>query len=187
MDNKTEKRLNGIDVEGLQEFRKDISNHSDHAMIDYKVNLEWLGGTKSRVTTKEIILGGERHSRNFSFIVDEPEQLLGQNTHPTPQEYLLGGMGACMLVGFSVGAAVEGIELEKLEIEITSGLDLRGFLEVDPDAPISLKDVKYTIKVKGNGTKDQFEKIHQTVIKTSPNRATVANSINIIPELVIEE
>ncbi|MDQ0247837.1 putative OsmC-like protein [Bacillus fengqiuensis] len=187
MENKIEEKLNGIDVDALKEYRSNIAHYPENAMIDYKINLKWLGGTKSMVTTKGITLGGQELSRNFSFVIDEPEQLLGENTNPTPQEYLLGGMGACMLVGYTVGASVLGIQLEKLELDIESGLDLRGFLEVDPNAPVGLKDVNYTIRVKGNGTKEQFEEIHQKVIQTSPNRATIANPINIVPKLVVEE
>ncbi|MGM0890551.1 MAG: OsmC family protein [Bacillota bacterium] len=92
-----------------------------------------------------------------------------------------------MMVGYSVGASVMGITLDKLEIDLEAGLDLRGFLDVDPEAPIGFKEVKYTIRVKGNGTKEQYEKLHEAVIKTSPNRATIANAITIVPELVIED
>lgn len=178
---------NGINVTGLLDFKEDISKNPNNAMIDYTVNLQWLGGTKSKVTTTGITLGNETLERNFSFIIDEPQQLLGEDSTPTPQEYLLGGMGGCILVGYSVGASVLGITLEKLEIDIEAGLDLRGFLEVNPDSPIGFKNVKYTITVKGDGTKEQFERIHQTVIKTSPNRATIANPINILCDLVVEE
>ncbi|MGM8365986.1 OsmC family protein [Virgibacillus sp. W0181] len=183
----SEQIFNDINVPALKDYIEEIKQSADSAMIDYKVNLEWQGGTKSKVTTKGIQLGDQTLERNFSFIVDEPEQLLGENKHPTPQEYLLGGMGACMMVGFSVGASVMGITLEKLEIDMDAGLDLRGFLEVDPNAPIAFKDVKYKIRVKGDGTKEQYEKIHQTVIKTSPNRATIENAIPIVPELIIED
>lgn len=179
--------INDINVKGLKAFIGEIEENKNSAMIDYKVNLEWQGGTKSKVTTKGIQLGEEKLERNFSFIVDEPEQLLGENNYPTPQEYLLGGMGSCMMVGYSVGASVMGIELEKLEIDMDAGLDLRGFLEVDPNAPIPFKEVKYTITVKGNGTKEQYEKIHDTVIKTSPNRATIEQAIPIVSDLIIED
>ena len=179
--------LNGINVEALENYKKAISVNPDNAMIDYNVTLQWLGGTKSRVKVNDIELGGEKIERNFTFDIDEPVQLLGENTNPTPQEYLLGGMGACMIVGYTVGAAMKGIKLEKLEIDIQSGLDLRGFLEVNPSSPIGLKEVKYTIRVKGNGTKEDFEEIHQKVIETSPNRATIAEPIKIVPELVVEE
>ncbi|AZV59419.1 OsmC family protein [Peribacillus frigoritolerans] len=182
-----ETHINGINVPALKSYIEEVKQNPKNAMIDYKVNLQWQGGTKSKVTTKGIQLGDQSLERNFSFIIDEPEQILGENTNPTPQEYLLGGMGACMIVGYSVGASVMGITLDKLEIDLEAGLDLRGFLEVDPEAPIGFKDVNYTIRVKGNGTKEQYEKIHQTVIKASPNLATIANAITIVPEMVIED
>jgi uncharacterized OsmC-like protein len=178
---------NGINVKGLQDFKKDIAINPENGMINYKVNLEWLGGTKSKVTTTGITLGNDKLNRNFSFIIDEPEQILGENTNPTPQEYLLGGMGGCILVGYSVGASVLGITLEKLEVDLEADLDLRGFTEVNPDSPIGFIDVKYTIRVKGDGTREQFESIHQKVIETSPNRATISNPINVICDLEIEE
>jgi uncharacterized OsmC-like protein len=178
---------NGINVPALKGFKQEVSNNAESGMIDYNVSLEWIGGTKSKVTTTGITLGGQQLERNFTFVIDEPKQLLGENTNPTPQEYLLGGMGACMVVGYTVGASVLGITLEKLEIDLKAGLDLRGFLAVNPNSPIGFKDVIYTIRVKGNGTKEQLEQIHNTVIKTSPNRATIANKINILSELIIEE
>jgi uncharacterized OsmC-like protein len=177
---------NEINVTALQNYKQEITKNPKSGMIDYNVNLKWLGGTKSKVTTTGVTLGDQHLSRSFSFIIDEPEQLLGENSHPTPQEYLLGGMGGCMIVGYTVGASLLGITLEKLEVDLQAGLDLRGFLEVDPNAPVGFKDVKYTIRVKGNGTKEQFEQIHKTVINSSPNRATIANKIKIIPELLIE-
>lgn len=179
--------INDVNVENLKDYMGVITNDKEKAMIDYNVNLEWQGGTKSKVTTNDIQLGDETLKRDFSFYIDEPEQLLGKNDYPTPQEYLLGGMGACMMVGYSVGASMKGIELEKLEIELAAGLDLRGFLEVDPNSPIPFKEVKYTVHVKGNGTQEQFEEIHDTVMKTSPNRATIAEAIPIVPNLVVEK
>ncbi len=183
---KLTEHLNEINVPALKGYIEEVTNNPESAMIDYKVNLEWQGGTKSKVTTKGITLGDQMLERNFSYVVDEPPQLLGEDTNPTPQEYLLGGMGSCMIVGYAVGASVMGIKLEKLEIDIEAGLNLRGFLEVDPTAPIGFKDVKYTIRVKGDGTKEQFEKIHQKVIDYSPNRANITNAIKVIPNLVIE-
>ncbi|WP_067726525.1 OsmC family protein [Oceanobacillus damuensis] len=179
--------LNGIDVNGLQNYKNNISENDEDAMIDYKVNLEWLGGTKSRVTTKGITLGNQELSRDFSFEIDEPNQLLGKDSKPTPQEYLLGGLGACMLVGYTVGASVKGIKLEKLEINIEGGLDLRGFLEVNPNSPIGMTDIKYNIVVKGNGSEKDFQEIHKKVVETSPNRATLANPVNIRSELIVEK
>src|SRR5699024_4479312 len=92
--------INDVNVENLKDYMGVITNDKEKAMIDYNVNLEWQGGTKSKVTTNDIQLGDETLKRDFSFYIDEPEQLLGKNDYPTPQEYLLGGMGACMMVGY---------------------------------------------------------------------------------------
>ncbi|MFD1706291.1 OsmC family protein [Siminovitchia sediminis] len=181
------KQLNDINIPALNNYIEEITGNPDQAMVDYNIKLEWQGGTKSKVTTKGMTFGEQQIKRDFTFVVDEPPQLLGEDTHPTPQEYLLAGMGSCMMVGYAVGASMMGIELEKLEIEMEAGLNLRGFLEVDPEAPIGFKGVTYTIRVKGNGTKEQFEKIHEKVINYSPNRANITDSIHVIPNLVIEE
>src|SRR5699024_7421785 len=100
--------INEINTQGLKDYIEVIKKEKEEAMIDYKVNLEWQGGNKSKVTTTGIQLGSQKLERDFSFIIDEPEQLLGKNEYPTPQEYLLGGMGACMMVGYSVGASMMG-------------------------------------------------------------------------------
>ncbi|MDR7079763.1 putative OsmC-like protein [Neobacillus niacini] len=187
MSNKVNELINGINVEGLENYKRVISENAEDAMIDYRVKLQWLGGTKSKVTTQGITLGKQEIKRNFSFEIDEPPQLLGNDSKPTPQEYLLGGFGACMVVGYTVGAAVKGIKLEKLEIDIEGGLDLRGFLEVNPTSPIGMKEVKYIIRVKADGSEEDLKEIHQKVIETSPNRATIADEVKVVSELVIEK
>lgn len=63
--------------------------------------------------------------------VDEPFELLGENTAPNPQEYLMTALNTCVTVGYVAGAAVRGIMLETLEIKTKGELDLRGFLGID--------------------------------------------------------
>lgn len=177
--------LNDINVEALKGYMGELTNNQKPGSIDYNLNLEWAGGTKTKVKTEEIILDDNKEKREFTFMVDEPMELLGENDYPTPQEYLLAGMGSCMMVGFAVGATMKGIELKKLNIKIKSGLDLNGFLQTKKGAHVPLKQVDYIIEVKGNGSQEDFDEIHEVVKKTSPNRATIANKINIVSDLQI--
>ena len=55
--------------------------------------------------------------------------------------------------------------LTKLELEITGDIDLRGFLDIDP----SITRLHYTVRLAGNGIREQFEKTHEVVQRTSPN------------------
>ena len=95
-------------------------------------------------------------------------------------------MNACMLVGYVVGASVKGITLEKLEIETEGELDLRGFLGIDENVKPGYDTIKYQVRIKGNGTPEQFQEIHETVIRTSPNRFNMANPIKLESELLVE-
>ena len=48
-------------------------------------------------------------------------------------------------------------------------LDLRGFLGLSDDIVPGYESIDYEVRIKGDGTPEQFEEIHQTVMKTSPN------------------
>jgi uncharacterized OsmC-like protein len=118
--------------------------------------------------------------------VDEPHELLGQNSAPNPQEMLMTALNACITVGYVAGAAVKGITLEKVEIDTAGELDLRGFLGIDPDVPPGYETLRYTVRLKGNGTPEQYREIHETVIRTSPNYFNVSRPIRIDAKLEVE-
>jgi uncharacterized OsmC-like protein len=98
----------------------------------------------------------------------------------------MSGLNACMMVGYVANAALKGITLEKLEIETTGSLDLRGFLGLDASVKPGFDEIQYTVRIKGDGTPEQIEEIHQTVIALSPNRWTIANAVRLVPTLVVE-
>ena len=65
-------------------------------------------------------------------------------------------------VGYVAGAALQGITLERLEVETSGSLDLRGFLGIDPAVLPGYHTIRYTVRLKGDGTPAQFEAIHET-------------------------
>lgn len=98
----------------------------------------------------------------------------------------MSAMNACMLVGYVVGAAVRGITLTKLEIETEGALDLRGFLGIDPTVKPGYDTLRYTVRIAGDGIAEQFEAIHRTVMRTSPNRFNLAMPISLEASLEVE-
>jgi hypothetical protein len=81
---------------------------------------------------------------------------------------------------------VRGITLENLQIETDGDIDLRGFLGIDPAVPPGYEQLNYTVRIKGNGTKEQFAEIHEAVMATSPNFYNVSRPVDLKPILVIE-
>ncbi len=74
-------------------------------------------------------------ARDHIILADEPEEILGSNEAPNPQELLMAALNACMTVGYVAGAAKRGISLHRLEIETKGTLDLRGFFALSDAVP----------------------------------------------------
>ena len=179
-------RVNGLDLEALGNVVKEIERDPAKGMVSFRVKSEWKGQTRSEATVESYTIGGEKIDRKFKIAVDEPLELLGENTAPNPQEMLMTALNACVMVGYVAGAAVNGITLEKLELETSGELDLRGFLGLDDTVRPGYESIAYKVRIKGNGTPEQFEEIHKNVMKTSPNYFNVSQPIRINAELEVE-
>ena len=177
--------VNGIDVDALQAVAADIAANPAKGMVEFRVKSNWKGQTRSEATVESYTLGGEKIDRKFKMMVDEPFELLGENTAPNPQEYLMTALNACVMVGYVAGAAIRGIRLESLELVTEGALDLRGFLGIDPTVKPGYDRIRYTVRIKGNGTAEQFREIHETVLKTSPNYFNVTQPVAIDADLVV--
>ena len=156
------------------------------AKTNWRVTTSWQGQTRSRSDVAGFASGGEQVPRHFSIDIDEPCELGGTDRFANPQEHLLAALNACMTVGYVAQCAVHGIRLERLEIETEGEIDLRGFLGVDPAVPPGHETLSYTVRIKGNGTAEQFAEIHEAVMATSPNFHNVSRPIALRPKLVVE-
>jgi uncharacterized OsmC-like protein len=169
--------VNGIDLDALDDVVAAIQTDPSQALVRFSVSTEWNGQTRSRTRVRGFEIAGQHVPRDFEIAADEPLELLGTNAAPNPQELLMAAVNACMTVGYVAGASLHGVRLSKLEIETTGQLDLRGFLGLDDAVPPGYEHVDYTVRIAGDGTPEQFEAIHQAVMKTSPNYFNLARPI----------
>ena len=91
----------------------------------------------------------------------------------------MAAFNACITVGYVAGASVRGITLKSLEIRTRGELDLRGFLGLSDDVPPGYEEIDYEVRIDGDGTPEQFEAIHQNVLKTSPNYFNVSQPVRV--------
>jgi len=186
MEENTNEKLNGIDTEGLKQVMRQISEDPALAKVKFQVTTTWKGTTKSETVVQGYEIGGQKVKRIHSFVIDEPIELLGEDTSANPQEYLMGAMNACILNTYVIAAAMKGIRLEKVVMETEGDLDLRGFLGMDENVIPGYKELKYKVRLKGNGTPEQYEQVHKTVVATSPNYYNISRAIELNTELVFE-
>ena len=177
---------NGIDLQALADVVREVEADPSKGMVGFRVTSAWMGQTKSRATVDSYTLAGQEVPRHFTIDVDEPLELLGTDTAPNPQEMLMAALNACVMVGYVAGAAVNGITLSKLEIETQGQLDLRGFLGLDPNVKPGYDALQYVVRIKGDGSPEQFQEIHETVMKTSPNYFNLSRPVSIEATLEVE-
>jgi uncharacterized OsmC-like protein len=178
--------VNGINVDDLFRLIDDVKREPSKGKTSWRVSTTWQGQALSRSEIESFAIGGEKSPRRFSIDIDEPRELGGSNRFANPQEHLIAALNACMTVGYVAQCAVRGITLESLAIETDGEIDLRGFLGIDPAVPRGYESLSYTVRIKGNGTKEQFAEVHEAVMATSPNFYNLAQAVALKPALVVE-
>ena len=178
--------VNGIDVDDLFALIEGVRREPAKGKTNWRVATTWQGQARSRAEIESYDIGGEKVPRRFSIDIDEPRELGGSNSFANPQDHLIAALNACMTVGYVAQCAVRGITLESLAIETDGEIDLRGFLGIDPAVPQGYENLRYTVRIEGNGTKEQFAEVHKAVMATSPNFYNLSQPVVLKPALVVE-
>ncbi|QZH74117.1 MAG: OsmC family protein [Erythrobacter sp.] len=171
------KTVNGIDLDALADAVSAIEKDPANGKVAFRVRTEWTGQTRSETTIDSCTLGGVKIDRRFKIVADEPHELFGTDSAPNPQELLMSAVNACMMVGYVEHAAMCGVTLTTCRIEMEGEIDLRGALELDPDVPNGYRQLDYVVTLEGDGTREQYEEIHEAVKATSPNFFNINTAI----------
>ncbi|RON13673.1 OsmC family protein [Pseudomonas frederiksbergensis] len=179
--------LNGIDVAALQQFAQGVTEDVTKRKASFNVKTQWEHQTRSVAKVSRYSLAGETYSRDFEIVADEPNELLGQDTAPNPQELLMAALNACMSVGYAANAAMMGIKIHSLEIETDGTLDLRGFLGIEESVNPGYDEVSVVIRLHTDASRERVEELHKVVLKTSVNYANFSKAIRMVPTLEVRE
>lgn len=171
--------LNNVNLEALGNYVAIITNKPAEAIAALGVTATWKDGVNTEITTHSKKIGSAFVEKQFKYQIGEPTELLGDNLNPNPQDYILGGLAGCMMVGFVAGATSKGIKLDSVNLTIVGNLDLRGFLEVDPNVSVGFEELQFNFEVTGSGTEEEYAAIAEHVRKVSPGYKTIAEPVKI--------
>ena len=177
--------VNGLDLGALGDVVEAIQKDPGQAIVGFDVTTRWAGQTRSESTVTGFTIGGKRVARSHTIVADEPRELLGTDDAPNPQELLMAALNACMMVGYVAGASLKGIALESVEIETRGSLDLQGFLGLRDDIPPGYESIDYEVRIKSDGSPEDLEDVHQSVMRTSPNYFNINRPIALNGKLTV--
>lgn len=113
-------------------------------------------------------------------VIDEPPQLLGDDTAPNPTEALLAALGSCISVGIQANAIARGIELYKVELELEGDINITsvwGVGDLGRDKLLGLTDVRVKVHLDGNVSREELAELVAHANEWSPVANTVRRPV----------
>ncbi len=141
---------NGVPTDKLFGTIAKLKENGDLAAFRFSAKNEWINGTASQSTIYEWYGAGADHVHvdEFTFAADHPT--LGHGHGPTPQEYVLHALAACITAGIATGAAARKIELTSVSSTVKGDIDVRGVLGIDADIRRGFSSVAIEFDVQGD-------------------------------------
>ena len=147
----TDTRVNGVDTATLFATIDAVRAQPDLARFQFRVANRWVSGTHNRAVIDRFYGAGQEHhhAKETVLDVDHPAVLVGDDNGPTPAEYLLHALGACLMSGLGNIAAARGIELDEVTATVEGDIDLRGILGIDGTVRNGFDGIRVVFHVKG--------------------------------------
>jgi uncharacterized OsmC-like protein len=112
-------------------------------------------------------------------VVDEPPQLLGDDTAPNPSEALLAALGSCIAVGIHANAVAQGIALSGLELELEADINITsvwGTGDTSPK-PVGFSAVRVRAKIDADADRETLSRMLAHAVEWSPVTGTIRNPV----------
>jgi uncharacterized OsmC-like protein len=153
--------LNGVDVPNLFGTIGAVRDQPELAQFRFRATNRWVAGTHSRTTIEQFSgAGGDHvHKEAFAYDADHPEVLVGADHAPTPVEFLLHALGACLMAGVANIAAARGVTLSKVEASLEGDIDLRGILGISGDVRNGYEQLRVAIRIDGDAPAETLREI----------------------------
>jgi uncharacterized OsmC-like protein len=141
---------NGVDTATLFATLDAVKQAPAAAQFQFRAHNEWISGTHNRSTIRDYFgVGEERaHEQTFVFDADHPAVLVGRDNGPTPVEFVLHALAACLTAGLANIAAARKVTLTEVSSTVSGDIDLNGILGLDGSVRNGYQkiDVRFTVK-----------------------------------------
>ncbi len=126
---------NGVDIDALFGTISVVRSQPELAQFTFRARNTWVSGTHSSTTmgTFSGAGGDHEHKATYAFEADHPAVLVGADEGPTPVEFLLHALAACVTAGIANIAAARGVELRSVTSTVEGDIDLQGILGLDDE------------------------------------------------------
>jgi uncharacterized OsmC-like protein len=124
-----------------------------------------------------------QHEHETVVDADHPAVLVGEDHAPTPVEYLLHAIAACLTAGIANIAAARGVELEEVSSTVEGDVDLLGILGLGgAEVRNGYEQIRVTFHIKG----DADDETLRGLVEQSRRRSAVYDVLTNPTPVVID-
>jgi uncharacterized OsmC-like protein len=161
---------NGVDTATLFATLDAVKGTPEIAKFQFRATNRWVSGTHNQSTIHGYYGAMQEmtHQQPFVFDADHPPVLVGSDNGPTPVEFVLHALAACLTAGLANIAAARGVNLTEVESTVEGDIDLLGILGLSDEVRNGYQQIKVSFKLRG----DDPAKLRQ-VVEQSRKRSAV--------------
>ena len=161
---------NGVDTATLFATLDAVKGDTDLAKFQFRATNRWLSGTHNQSTIHGYHGAKQEmtHRQPFTFDADHPAVLVGTDEGPTPVEFLLHALAACLTSGIANIAAARGVTLTQVSSTVEGDIDLLGILGLSDSVRNGYRQIRVSFVLRG----DDPDKL-RGVVEQSRQRSAV--------------
>jgi uncharacterized OsmC-like protein len=152
---------NGVDTATLFATLDAVKQTPQAAAFQFRAHNQWISGTHNRTTIADYFgVGEERtHEHSFVFDADHPAVLVGRDNGPTPVEFVLHALAACLTAGLANIAAARKVTLTEVRSTVTGDIDLNGILGLNPAVRNGYQQITVRFTIKGDAPANKLREL----------------------------
>ena len=161
---------NGVDTATLFATIDAVKGDPGIAKFRFRATNTWVSGTHNRSTIHGFHGAKQEmtHREPFTFDADHPPVLVGTDNGPTPVEYVLHALAACLTAGIANIAAARGVTLTEVSSTVEGDIDLLGILGLSDQVRNGYQQIRVGFTLRG----DDPDKL-RSVVEQSRQRSAV--------------
>jgi uncharacterized OsmC-like protein len=152
---------NGVDTPTLFATLNVVKGQPELAKFQFRATNRWIRGTNSRSRIEPFKGAGGVHAHKgvHEYDADHPAVLVGGDEAPTPVEFLLHAIAACITSGIANIAAARGVTLTEVRSTVEGDIDLLGILGLSDQVRNGYERIRVSFEIKGDAPPEKLRQI----------------------------
>lgn len=163
---------NGVDLAAVQAIVDCYRKDPGAGRHPFGARVGWLGGyrTETKLAGMTVLRG------------DEPTELGGLGTGPSPEDMLLTAVGQCLVVGIVGAASARGLQIDSLEVDVSGIVNLTAAYGVE-SGNSGFRQIDILVHLGARAPREQLEALVERALELAPIPNTIQRPVPVRAQL----